>query len=405
MKKAAIPLLFVLALAMIGVGMAMANRSEDRVANAAKRAAASAETISIGGQPVVTLTRPRAADKSKPQFLEAVVLPGNGMNLLQLKAFLPGKGDIQVLTTLPLPEAKKYLETDNDEYGNNSFKTGAAFLLPYPNRIRGKLSADGKTIETTIAGKDWKLPANWAGKNPGAERHAMHGLILTAKFEDVKTQNGAEESTVSGVLHGGNFGGFWMSDTDVTIRIALKNDAADLYVTAKNVGKDDDPMAITYHPYFDFPSGDRKQVRLHLPGDMRTLVTNYDDVFPTGKIVPVKGTPYDFTAPGGAPLGDMFMDDCFLHLRRGANGDALPIEVTDPAANYGVRITPLSPHIKAIQIYVPPDKNFVAVEPQYNLADPYNKKIWGDTDTGMVSLKPGESTTWHVRLELFTPGK
>ncbi len=354
---------------------------------------------------MVTLTRPRAADQSKPQFLEAVVLPGIGMNLLQLKAFLPGKGEIQVITTMPLPEAKKFLETDNDAFGNNSFKIGAVFLLPYPNRIRGTLSADGKTVETTIAGKDWKLPANWKGKNPGAEVHAMHGLILTAKFEDVKMQNGATESTVSGVLHGGNFGGFWMSDTDVNIRIVLKNDAVDLYVTAKNVGKEDDPMAITYHPYFDFPSGNRKQARLHLPGDMRALVTNYDDVFPTGKVVPVKGTPYDFTAPGGAALGDLFMDDCFLDLKRGANGDALPIEVTDPAANYGLRITPLSPHIKAIQVYAPPDKNFVAVEPQYNLADPYNKKIWGNRDTGMLSLKPGESTTWHVKLELFTPGK
>ncbi|HUJ32461.1 MAG TPA: aldose 1-epimerase [Candidatus Acidoferrum sp.] len=351
----------------------------------------------------MTLVRSRSADKSKPQFLEAVVLPGEGMNLLQLKAFLPGKGDVQVLTTMPLPEAKKYLETDNDAFGNNSFKLGAAFLLPYPNRIRGTLSPDGKTIETTIAGKDWKLPANWAGKNPGAERHAMHGLILTSKFEDVKHHDGAEESSVSAILHGGNFGGFWMSDTDVTIRIVLKNDSADLYVTTKNVGKEDDPMAIGYHPYFDFPSGDRKQARLHLPAAMRAIVNNYDDVFPTGKVEPVKGTPYDFTAPDGAALRDLFMDDCFLDLKRASSGDALPIEVTDPAAKYGVRITPLSPRIEAIQVYAPPDKNFVAVEPQYNLADPYNTKIWGKRNTGMVLLKPGESTTWHVKLELFTP--
>jgi aldose 1-epimerase len=399
MKKVAISLFCILALGVVAVETSMGRRAD------AGEQAGTSQATNIGGKPVVTLVRPRAADQSKPQFLEAVVLPGMGMNLLQLKAFLPGKGEIQVITTMPLPEARKFLETDNDAFGNNSFKIGAVFLLPYPNRIRGKLSADGKTLETTIAGKDWKLPANWAGKNPGAERHAMHGLILSAKFEDVKMQNGATESSVSGVLHGGNFGGFWMSETDVNIRIVLKNDAVDLYVTTKNVGKEDDPMAITYHPYFDFPSGDRKQARLHLAGDMRALVTNYDDVFPTGKVVPVKGTAYDFTAPGGAALGDLFMDDCFLDLKRGANGDALPIEVTDPAANYGLRITPLSPHIKAVQVYAPPDKNFVAVEPQYNLADPYNKKIWGNRDTGMLSLKPGESTTWHVKLELFTPEK
>jgi aldose 1-epimerase len=176
MKKAAISVSCFLALAILGVGTSMGRR----VADEAGVQADNSQAINIGGKPVVTLVRPRAADQNKPQFLEAVVLPGIGMNLLQLKAFLPGKGEVQVITTMPLPEAKKFLETDNDAWGNNAFKIGAAFLLPYPNRIRGKLSADGKTIETTIAGKDWKLPANWAGKNPGAERHAMHGLILTA---------------------------------------------------------------------------------------------------------------------------------------------------------------------------------------------------------------------------------
>jgi len=27
---------------------------------------------------------------------------------------------------------------------------------------------------------------------------------------------------------------------------------------------------------------------------------------------------------------------------------------------------------------------------------------WHGMDTGMVTLKPGESTQWHVRLELLT---
>jgi aldose 1-epimerase len=363
-----------------------------------------AEPISIGGEPVVTLTRPRPTDESKPQFLDAVVLPGIGMNLLQLKAYLPGKGDIQVLTTMDLPDAKKFLETDNDEFGNNAFKLGAAMLVPYPNRIRGKLSPDGKTLTTMIAGHRLTLPANWAGKNPGAERHAMHGLILTSKFQDVKEHDGPQESTVTALLHGGNFGGHWLSDTDINIGMTLKNTSMDVYIIAKNVGEQEDPIGITFHPYFEFPSGDRKQARLHVPADTRAIVNNYDDVFPTGKLVPTKGTKYDFNASAGEPLGDMFMDDCFTDLTHDPDGGAT-IEVTDPAANYGIRIRALSPHIKAVQIYAPPDKNFVAVEPQFNLADPYNKKIWGDRDTGMVTVQPGKSVSWHVRLELFTRKK
>ncbi|MGA8024330.1 MAG: aldose 1-epimerase [Candidatus Acidiferrales bacterium] len=363
-----------------------------------------ATPISIGGEPVVTLDRPLPANPTKLQFIQATIVPGNGMNLLQLKAFLPGKGPIDVLTTMPLPEAKKYLDTDNDSFGNNSFKLGGAILLPYPNRIRGTLAQDGMTLQTTIDGHQVTLPANWKGKNPGAEVHAMHGLILSSDFKDVKHENGPKESTVSAVLHAGNFGGHWLSDTDVYVQMTLKNDAVDIVVTAKNVGKEPLPMAIGAHPYFSLPSGDRAQARLHVPAEKRVLVDNYDNVFPTGQIESVKGTPYDFNAAAGKPLGSLFLDECFTDLQRDAEGRVV-VNVTDPAANYGVRITALSPDIKAIQVYSPPDKDFVAVEPQFNLSDPYNKKIWGNTDTGVVTVAPGKSVSWHVRLELFTPGK
>jgi galactose mutarotase-like enzyme len=63
-----------------------------------------------------------------------------------------------------------------------------------------------------------------------------------------------------------------------------------------------------------------------------------------------------------------------------------------------------TPQVKAIQIYAPLDRNVIVVEPQFNLADPYNK-VWGKRNTGMVSLQPGQSVTWKVRLELFTPEK
>jgi len=72
------------------------------------------------------------------------------------------------------------------------------------------------------------------------------------------------------------------------------------------------------------------------------------------------------------------------------------------AAHYGVSIEGLSPEIKAIQVYAPPTRNFVAIEHQYNFGDPFGKE-WGATDTGMVTLKPGQRTKWHVRLGLFVP--
>ena len=357
--------------------------------------------ISIGGEPVVILQRPRSADESKPQFLEATVLPGRGMAVLQIKAFLPGKGEINLLNAPPLPEAEQVLDKDNN-FGNEVFKIGGAILLPYANRIRGTLSPDGKTITATVAGKTVTLPANWSGNNPGAEKHAIHGLMLNSKFTGVRSGNDRQQSSVTATLSAGNFDGHWLSDAHVRVETTLKDDAFDMLVTVKNAGHEPLPVGIGWHPYFVLPSGDRAQVRLHLPSETRAIMNNYDDSFVTGERVSVKGTPYDFSAAGGRPLGTQYLDDNYSDLMRSPDGSTVS-EIIDPQAKFGLRLTTLSPSVQSIQVYAPPAKNFVAIEPQFNLPDPYSK-AWGKADTGMVLLKPGQSAEWHVQLQLFTPG-
>jgi len=360
-----------------------------------------ASNISIGGEPVVILRRPPVTDKNKPQFLSATILPGRGMAVLQITAYLPGRGEIDLLNSPPLPQAEQLLDKQDDEFGNQVFKIGGAILLPFANRIRGKVSPDGKTITATVAGHTLTLPANWSGDEPGAERHAIHGLMRRSQFHDVDVRNGPKDSTATAALHAGNFEGRWLSDTDVRVQVVLTHDAFEMSVTARNVGHQPLPMGIGWHPYFLLPGGDRQQVRLHLPSDTRAVMNNYQDSFTTGQRVQVQGTPYDFSASGGRPLGQQYLDDNFSNLQSSADGSTVS-ELIDPAANYGLRLITLSPEIKSIQVYAPPKKNFVAIEPQFNLPDPYNKN-WGDVDTGMVLLKPGQSVSWKVRLELFTP--
>jgi aldose 1-epimerase len=377
--------------------------SQEATSQSSHQASETSTATSIGGEPVVTLKRPASKDTSKPHFLEAIVAPGRGMNTLQIRAYLPGKGEVDLFDTPSLAETKKLLDEQDDAFGNKNFSVGAAILLPFPNRITGKLSPDGKTIATDLAGKTISLPANWSGKKPGAQVLAMHGLILSAKFENIRIHNGAEESSVSGVLHAGDFGGHWLSQTDVQVHTVLKDDAVEFNVTAKNVGHEAAPIGIAFHPWYRLLSGQRPQVRLHVPASERVLVNNYDDVVPTGKVEAVKGTPYDFTAPGGVALDDLFMDDFFLDLKRDADGGAR-VELIDPAADYGLRVIALSPEIKGFQVYAPLNRNVVAIEPQFNLADPYSK-VWGDRNTGMPLLQPGQSVSWRVRLELFVPSK
>jgi galactose mutarotase-like enzyme len=202
------------------------------------------------------------------------------------------------------------------------------------------------------------------------------------------------------VIHAGDFGGHWLSKTDIDFTIALTADAVTATIVAHNVGNEAEPIAIGWHPYFAFPSGDRTQARLHIPGSMLAEVDNYDNVFPTGKLKPVDGTQYDLRAPDGVPLANNFFDDNWSKLQW-KNG-AVTVKVIDPAAKYGVAIEGLTPDIKTIQAYAPPTQKFVAVEHQYNFADPFGKE-WKGMDTGMVTLKPGQSTKWQVRLKVFVP--
>jgi galactose mutarotase-like enzyme len=353
----------------------------------------------IGGQKVVTLTR-TASSTTKPEFTSVTIAPGRGMEVIQITAHFPGKGNVNVLASPDLAEVKKMLDVEDTDNGDLGYRLGAAFLAPYPNRIRGPLSADGKTLTTVWEGHTLTLPANNIGKNPGAERHALHGLILKSKTDDVTVQKVDGGEQVFGVIHAGDFGGHWLSRTEFAITITLTADVVDAVVVAKNVGRESEPMAISWHPYFNLPSGDRTQARIHVPAANRADVDNYDNVFPSGKILPVEGTRFDFRAPGGKALAQDFLDENYSKLDW--KDGAATVEVIDPAAHYGVKIQGMSPELKAIQIYAPPTKEFVAVEHQHNFADPFGKE-WGTTDTGMVTLKAGQSTKWHVRLKVFVP--
>ena len=350
----------------------------------------------IGGQKIVTLTR-KAVNKTKPEFTSITVLPGRGMEVLQITANFPGKGNVDVLASPDLAGSKKMLDVQDDAFGDLGYRLGSAFLVPYPNRIRGKLSADGKTLTTEWQGHKITLPANNIGSKPGAERHAMHGLILKAKTEGVAEKAIPGGKEVTGTIHAGDFGGHWLSKTDLQFTISITADAVDAVVVAKNVGNEAEPIAIGWHPYFNFPSGDRTQARLQIPASMVAKVDNYDNVFPTGQLVPVSGQ-YDLR--NGQALGQYFFDDNWSHLDW--KDGAVTVNITDPAAKYGVRVQGISPEIKTIQAYAPPNKNFVALEDQFNFADPFGKE-WGNMDTGMVTLKPGQSTKWHVRIKVFVP--
>ena len=354
--------------------------------------------LRIGGAPAVTLTA-RDLPAHGPAFTEAVVLPGRGMMLLQARLRLPSGEIVDALHAPSAEAAARALSGGPDDFaGNQAFAFGGAILAPYANRIRGRAVPGAREIETVVGGQVVRLPRNWGGKAPGAEQYAMHGLILDAAvpFES------PSPALLRGRLEAGDFGGHWPSRCQLDFEWRLEAGALVLAVTARNTGDAVLPLGLGWHPYFALPSGDRAQARLRLPAAARTEVNDYDEVLPTGRRLPVAGTPYDFNAPSGAALGDLYLDDCFTGLVR-EDGEAA-CEILDPAAGLGLRIATASPEVKACQVYAPPDQPFVVVEPQYNLADPFGAEWPAGADTGMAQLPPGGRLTYEVTVTAFTLG-
>jgi aldose 1-epimerase len=344
-------------------------------------------TTTIGGLPVVELAASGSGEA--PRLTRAFIAPGRAMMLLQLWAHLPGFGEVALIAGPPLDEAAYILNGQAGPFpGNASYSFGGAILAPFANRIRGPLK-DGR-IDVPIGETYAHLEPNG---DAGAEPFAIHGLILDTASTDVVTGVDAAEG---GVRLGE--GGAWPSVFEIHIAWRLSAAALTLTVTARNVGAIAAPIGLGWHPYFHLPSGDRRQARIHIPAAKRALVNNYTAVLPTGAVEPVAGTAYDFSAREGRSLGDLYLDDCFLDLSRNILGE-FAARIDDPASGLRLGVVSASPEVRAFQVYAPPDKPFVVIEPQFNLADPFSK-VWDGRPTGMVSVEPGAATTYDARIEI-----
>lgn len=358
-------------------------------------------TAQPGGQDPVVLQRFPTAGGSVPEFLSATLLPGRGMNVLQITASLPDKGDVQLLASPSLDDAAKAMSgIGQDANGAASLQMGAAIELPWAGRMGG-VAASGPT----------RTMANWHGKSlglpvysgiPGEQDGAVGGMLLRLGADSVKTNVMPDGGDVMSTFTAGDFGGHWPSHTDVSTTILLSSRHMEITVTARNAGTEPQPFGIGWYPRFMFPGGDRKRVLLHLPNAEREETRADGSGLPTGRLLEVAGTAYDFTAHGGMPLGSMTLNENFVHLKAGLLDNGPFAELRDPGNDFGLRITALSPTIKAMRVTAPAGQPYISIQPQFNVDDPLGHEWAADSDTGMVVLQPGESVQWKVRLEIFS---
>jgi aldose 1-epimerase len=344
-----------------------------------------------GGQDAIVLQRTRLEGHDVPEFLTATVLPGRGMNVLQITAYLPRKGEVALLASPTLDEAARLQ--------NGNLSMGGAFEAPWANRLSGAASTDGKSLTTTWQEHAIVLPVTQ--KLHSGEAVALGGLLLGRGADTANMNVMPDGGEAQGTFDPGNFDGHWVSHTEITTSVQLSSRAMEIKVVARNTGDQPEPMGIGWHPRFAILNGDRGQAALRMPNAMRAEVLDRRSGLPSGKLLPVTGTEYDFTARNGRQLGDLSLDDSFIHLRPALLDNGPIAELRDPASNYGLRITAITPTIKAMRVFAPASEKFVSIEPQFNYDDPFGPEWSKGEDTGMVVLQPGQSVQWQVRLEIF----
>jgi hypothetical protein len=325
------------------------------------------------------------------------------MNVLQITAYLPQKGEVNLLVSPPLEEAAKILSgTGADANGAKSLSMGAAIEMPWAGRIPGASMPDENNLSAMWHGIRLILPTDAKDSYGVADTVAAGGLLLKQPSASINTNVMPDGGEAQAAFHPGNFDGHWPSQTEVMTTVSLSGKALTIKIVARNTGNTAEPMGIGWHPRFAVLNGHRAQMMLRLPEGLRVEVKDRRSGELSGKLLPVEKTEYDFTGRTGARLGALNLDDSFVHLRTGLLENGPMAELRDPENDYGLRITAMTSNIKAIRVYAPLDGSYISIEPQTNYDDPFGHQWAREEDTGMVVLQPGQSMQWQVRLQIFS---
>ncbi len=352
-----------------------------------------------GGQDPIVLQRSQMAGSTMPEFLSATLLPGRGMNTLQITAYLPDKGEVQLLASPTVDEAARRLSgTGGDQAGAGSLELGGALELPWAGALPGVPESEKDSVQAIWHGHLLNLPPAPGSRTTGA--FSDGGLLLGERASNISANVMPDGGETQAMYAAGNFGGRWLSKTDVTVTVLLSGRALEIRVVARNSGTEPEPMGIGWRPRFAILSEDRSQVRLHIPSSVR-IERRSGSSLPTGRLLPVGGTPFDFSGHDGMPLRSIDVEDTFVHLRPALLDLGPMVELRDPKSNYGLRLTAMTPTIRALRVESRPQSNVVTIDPRFNYDDPFGREWSSDEDTGIVVLEPGKTTQWRIRLELF----
>jgi aldose 1-epimerase len=249
-------------------------------------------------------------------------------------------------------------------------------LAPWPNRLAGgRYHLGGETLQLPISEPD--------------RGNAIHGLVRWRAWDVVESS--PERLRMGHVLWPRAGYPFTLA---LEVEYALSDAGLQVTMSAENVGARAAPYGVGQHPYVRAELGPVDASALRLPAERR-LETDERQV-PTGRLVDLAGTPYDFRE--ARPLGATRLDTAFTGLLRHPDGLAR-VDLWGPGRERRVTVW-MDRGFDYVMVFtgdtLGPDerRQSVAVEPMTCAPDAFNNGL------GLLLLGPGQraSATWGIAV-------
>ena len=252
-------------------------------------------------------------------------------------------------------------------------------LIPFPGRVTA-----GKY---TFAGTSYQMV-----ENDTEAASAIHGFLRQTLW-DVSAQTAVAvtfTTTIAADAHPG-----YPFALSVSLTYTLSGSGLETSFEIENTGDKPAPVAAGFHPYFTLGSALINTDTLHVPF---ASYLEFKDLLPTGRVLPVDGTEFDFRQP--RPIGGTVLNICYLAPQRDPDGK-LRLRLSDSTTQTAVTVW-MDAAFEYVVLYsgdpLPDDhrRKSLAIEPMTCGADAFNHAEWG-----LVTLVPGETLTgsWGVGAE------
>ncbi|HSZ24448.1 MAG TPA: hypothetical protein VK766_01955 [Cytophagaceae bacterium] len=266
--------------------------------------------------------------------------------------------------------------------GSNTFEefitNGKAYfrgtkLFPFPNRLKdGQYCIENKVYQVAI--------------NSYLENHAIHGLVQESDFKVLDQVQLEEEALLrlyyqtSGKEEGYPF------KVKIIIEYKLDKDGFSCRTTIENKDQQNIPVGDGWHPYIKTGS---KIDDCFLTLSVEGFYEVDDRKIPIGKII------QETTFLTSTQISTTKFDTCYKGIE--TTDKILKTILEDPNHNISIVLWQLTGErgYNYVQVYTPPDRKSIAIEPMTCLANAFNNL------EGLIVLAPNEKVDllFGVRLE------